>query len=128
MKIYRIENDDTQHGMWYRADGTFDPFIFRLTEGKSANLPMEFDPRYGKDGLRWISAGASVQQMQHWFSTRDAVELFQAGYRLFEFDAMQVIVEKYQVLFTREGVKARKEIPLNRVWNVPLDYREKVIL
>lgn len=128
MKIYRIENEETNHGMWYRNDATYDPFIFKLTEGKSAALPMEFHERYSKGGLRWISAGGSIEDMHHWFSDRDAVELFQAGYKLFEFEAAQYVVEEHQVLFTREGVKGKIEIPLKTIWGVGNNNKEVITL
>lgn len=127
-KIYRIENEISKHGMWYREDGTYDPFIFKLTEGISAGLPMGFDKRYSEGG-EWISAALNVEQMQYWFSRRDAIELFQAGYKLYEFEAAQYIKEEHQVLFTREGVKSKIEIPLSTIWtDIGKDIKEQIII
>lgn len=116
--LYRIENEETHHGMWYRYDGTFDPFIFRLTEGISKDLPMEFDERYGKDGVRWFSACDNREQMQSWFSSKDALELYEAGYRLYEFNVSTCIKEENQVLFPREAIVAKIEIPLDVMWDI----------
>lgn len=116
--IYRIENEDTEHGMWYRSDGTYDPFIFRLTEGKSRDLPMELDGRYGQQGLRWVSGGDTIEKMNHWFSPLDALELHKNGYKLFQFESVQFQLEEFQVIFTREGIISKQEIPLDVVWNL----------
>ncbi|MED1125171.1 hypothetical protein [Bacillus atrophaeus] len=118
MKIYRIENEETMHGMWYRLDGTYDPFIKRLTDGRSADLPMDFHPRYSQGGYKWFSGGKSIEQMAYWFSAQDALELHEAGYKLYEFEATQYIEEEFQTLFTREGVVSKREIPLETIWNM----------
>lgn len=128
MKIYRIENIETLHGMWYRDDGTYDPFIFKLTEGKSRNLPMGFHEKYSKGGMQWISGCGSKDMMQHWFSNKDAVELFQCGYRLYEMDSEQFIAEENQILFTREGISMKREIPLNTLWDVGKDVKNKIVI
>lgn len=127
MKIYRIENEDTMHGMWYRLDGTYDPFIMRLTEGKSKDLPMGFDKRYHEEG-KWFSGCGSIETMRHWFSTLDAFELYRNGYRLFEFQSNRFIDEDIQVLFTREGVTSKKEIPLETIWNINNLRKEQIRL
>ncbi|GEK57166.1 hypothetical protein CHL76_02405 [Marinococcus halophilus] len=116
--IYRIENEETMHGMWYRLDGTFDPFINRLTEGISKSLPMDFDERYSKGGRKWFSGCDNREQIQSWFSTKDAIELFKNGYRLFAFKSTQFVEEDVQTIFTREGIVEKHEIPLETLWNV----------
>ena len=116
--IYRIENPNTMHGMWYKLDGTWSPFIFNLTEGISRNLPMGFDARYSRGGKKWFSAGKSKDNMNQWFSPLDAIELATAGYKLFAFDSSEYVVEEHQVLFTREGVIRSEEIPLEILWDL----------
>lgn len=118
MKIYRIENDETNHGMWYRLDGTFDPFIMRLTEGVSKDLPMGFNERYRKDGFRWQSGAGSMEDMKFWFSALDALELFKNGYKLYEFESNQFMVVEHEIMFTREGILTRHEIPLDTIWDI----------
>lgn len=118
IKIYRIENPGTMHGMWYELDGTYNPFIKTLTEGKSKDLPMDYHERYAQGGLKWFSGCPSKELMQHWFSPLDAWELYQAGYRLYQFTSTQYIVEEYQVIFTREGIIDQLEIPLEQIWNI----------
>ena len=116
--IYRIENTETNHGMWYRLDGTYDPFIMTLTEGISRDLPMEKHPRYQKDNVAWFSAGKSIENMNQWFSPRDAQELHDAGYELFSFTVKEYQMEEHQCLFTRRGVLSSERIPLDFIWDL----------
>lgn len=118
ISIYRIENPQTMHGMWYDGEGNYNPFIFNLTEGISRDLPMDPHARYGSDGMRWYSAGKTRENMNEWFSPTDAVELQQAGYVLYEFTVSQYRMEEHQVLFTRQGIELQKEIPLSAVWDL----------
>lgn len=118
MKIYRIENESTNHGMWYKDDGTYDPFIMRLTEGKSKHLPMEFEERYSKGGVKWFSGCHSMELMKQWFSALDALELLQSGYKLYTIESNQFIEEEDQILFTREGIVHKHEIELDDIWDL----------
>lgn len=112
MIIYRIENKEKRNGMWYSEKGTYDPFIMKLTEGKSRELPMEYDTRYTKGGLNWYSGCHSIALLQQWFSKLDVQEMLQADYGLYKIKAKQFDVEDDQILFTQEGIAYRKEIGL----------------
>ena len=112
-KIFRIENPGTMNGMWYNENGEYDPFIFNLTEGISAHLPMEPDERYGDNGQRWFSGCKDFQQLQHWFSNRDVVELGEAGYKLYVFTSQDFKNEEFQTIFTREWVVEQVELDIN---------------
>lgn len=116
MTIWRIENQKTMHGMWYELSGEYNPFIFTLTEGISKNLPMDYNKRYHKDGKKWFSGCNNFEDMRSWFSIKDAYELKRAGYELYEFEATECVVEDNQVLFTREGLKSQKMIPIETIW------------
>lgn len=115
MIIYRLEHKVTSAGMWYRADGSFDPIICSLTDGISAGLPMEFDERYGAQEKRWLSGCPSIDVLRSWFSDRDVFELVDAGYGLFEFSVNEYVVEEMQTLFTREGIQSVKPLDWHSV-------------
>lgn len=117
LEIFRIENPDTNHGMWYDGDGNYNPFIFNLTEGVSRDLPMEHHIRYGFGGTRWFSGCQDVELMRHWFSKKDIEELLSSGYKLYKFESTEFVVEEFQVLFTRTGIITRTEIPSSTIWS-----------
>lgn len=116
-EIFRIENPDTMNGMWYNEKGEYDPFIFNLTEGISAHLPMEPDDRYGVNEQRWFSGCKDFQQLQHWFSNRDVIELGEAGYKLYRFRAQEFTNEEFQTIFTRRGILEQVELDINLLFN-----------
>lgn len=118
MKIYRIENPVSKHGMWYKEDGTFDPFIYKLTEGISKDLPMLFNPEHKEGGIDWCSAGSSIEQMNMWFSPLDALELMQNGYNLYEMQVTTFKKMEHEVLFSRDSIVSQVEIPLGLIWDI----------
>lgn len=118
MQLYRIENLETMQGMWYDKNGKFNPFIEQLTEGISKSLPMEEHERYGKDGFRWFSGCDNIEDMQVWFSSKDALELSESNYQLFMYTVNNFVKEENQVLFTREGIQDKKILRLEDVWNL----------
>lgn len=118
--IYRIENQKTNNGMWYKSNGEYAPFILNLTEGISKHLPMGFNPEHKEGGMDWCSAGISKEQMNLWFSARDALELYQSGYRLFEFEVENFKKKDFEVLFTRDSIIGQIELPLVAIWDINL--------
>lgn len=112
-EIFRIENQDTMNGMWYNDKGEYDPFIKTLTEGISADLPMEPHERYGQFDRRWFSGCVDFDLLKHWFSKRDIFELNEAGYKLYKFQSQEFQHEEFQTIFTREGILSQVEVDIN---------------
>lgn len=118
IKLYRIENLETMRGMWYDGEGKYNPFINQLTEGISKDLPMDEHERYGLNALRWFSGCDNISDMRSWFSSKDALELSQSNYQLFQYSVDMFVKEENQVLFTREGIKEKKILRLGDVWDI----------
>jgi len=118
IKIYRIEHEDTERSLWYRPDGTFDPFIEKLTEGKSRILPMDFDSKFYDFDTKWYSACYSVENMQQWFSDLDAYELMRSDYKLYEITAKDCRKQEHEIMFTQQGILFKEEIPIETIWNI----------
>jgi hypothetical protein len=115
--IYRIENPVTHHGMWYDANGNYDPVIKKLCpNGITKDIPMPFNNEHQKDGYKWYSAGKSIENMHQWFSSEDAQNLLNNGFKLFKFKVTMYQEKDMEILFCREGIIESKEIPLEDVW------------
>ena len=127
-KIYRIEHENTTRSLWYNPDGTFDPFIEKLTEGKTRACPMGFDSKFYDLGTTWFSACYSVSNMRQWFSDLDAFELTQNGYKLYEITARDCRKQEHEIIFTKEGILLKEEIPINTIWNVNKFSKESIII
>ena len=110
--LYRLENLESNQGLWYTTDGVFNPFIMKLTAAKSRDLPMGFDPMYSEGGA-WISACDSIPDMRNWFSRRDLDELGAAGYHLYEHDVHEYRQVPGHAIFLRERVIASRQIDVS---------------
>lgn len=110
IKIYRIENPQTKCGMWYNERGQYEPFVDKLTEGRSKHLPMPHDDSFRKNNLKWYSACRSIDQLIEWFSERDIYELVENGYRIYALEVSQYKIEENQVLYTKEGILTKTEL------------------
>lgn len=117
-KFYRIEHIDSTRSLWYKPDGTYDPFIEKLTEGKAKILPMGFDSTYSDYGTNWYSALYDVENAHYWFSDLDAYELMKNDYRLYEIVAKNIRKKEHELMFTQEGVMFKKEIPIQDIWDI----------
>jgi nicotinic acid mononucleotide adenylyltransferase len=112
MIIYRVENPDTEQGLWYRQDATFNPFIRQLTKAKCRDLPMEFDELYSAEGKAWYSGTDSIAQMQDWLPWQDLVELQHLGYGLYEYDVHEWKHVPGHIIYTREAIIASRQLPM----------------
>ena len=116
--VYRIENVEHMHGMWYDASGTFDPIIQGLCPNSLAkDLPMDYNPKHKMNKKDWYSAGKSVENMNYWFSRQDAETLLNNGFKLYKFVVTEFYEMEMECLFTREGVIEQTEIDIDEVWN-----------
>ena len=77
---------------------------------------MPLNPLHQKDGKIWQSAGKSIENMNQWFTSEDAKNLYNNGFKLFQFNVNMFQELEMEILFCREGVIDQKEIPLENVW------------
>lgn len=119
--IYRIEHPIDRNGMWYTENGILQKRIHILCpNGIAKDIPMPFNPLHQLNGKIWNSAGKSIDNMNQWFTAEDAINLYNNGFKLFEFlveDDMTQELEN-EILFCREGIIKQKEIPLEVVWKI----------
>lgn len=115
--VYRIENPEHMHGMWYDNNGDFDPIINKLCPNALAKeFPMPYNELQKKDGKDWYSSGKSIENMNQWFNRSDAENLLDNGFKLFKFVISEWQELEMEILFTREGVIEQDEININEVW------------
>lgn len=120
MKVYRVENQTGQHGLWRDFDGTINPLFGKLTVGKCKDMPMEDSDFYRQDGKRWFAATDTPEKLLAWFDVLDIVESEKLGYAVYEFDVGAVrTVSDYEVVFTRESINSCRSIDPGTIW---LDY------
>ena len=111
--LYRVENPISQQGLWYKTDGTFNPFIKTLTNALAKDLPMGFDAQFKVEGLDWVSACDNLPDMRNWFSTQDLMELDGRGYNLYEFTVNRYRAVNGHAVFAKEHVIEQNKIDLS---------------
>lgn len=117
-KIYRIEHPENMNGMWYTKNGVLRKQIHILCpHGIAKDLPMPLNLElHRKDGEIWNSAGKSIENMNEWFAPQDALNLYNNGFKLFQFEVSMFQELEHEILFCRKGIISQIEIPLENVW------------
>jgi hypothetical protein len=118
--VFRIENPEDKDGMWYDKNGVFRKTIHILCPNgiaKDFPMPLSLD-LHRKDGHIWQSAGKSIENMNQWFTADDAINLYNNGFKLFEFETSMFQELEMETLFCRDGIIRQREIPLETVWNI----------
>jgi hypothetical protein len=118
LTIFRIEHEVTKDGMWYNNNGIFTNKIQIICPDAIAkDLPMEFSEIYKAHNTIWQSAGKSIENMNEWFSKQDAINLYNAGLKLYELDVQNYIELEKEILFDRNSIINKKEISINKIWS-----------
>lgn len=119
-KVFRIEHPTDRDGMWYTKEGLLRKKIHILCpNGIAKDFPMPLNLElHRKGGHVWQSAGKSVENMNLWFTALDAINLYNNGFKLFEFETTMFQELDMEILFCRQGVIKQKEIPLESIWDI----------
>ena len=126
IKVYRVENEAEEKGLWRKFDGTWEPLFDMLTDGKCKDMPMEFSPLYSEGGKAWFASAPSKETLQEWFSRRDLVELLNAGFTISEFIVTNYKkVSDYEYIFTRDSILCRSYLGVEDIY--PTDFVGKSI-
>jgi len=126
--VYRIENPEDKDGMWYTKDGVLRKRIHILCpDGIAKDFPMPLNlEKHRKDGFIWQSAGKNIENMNEWFTTSDAINLYVKGFRLFKFETTMFQELEKEILFCRDGIIKQEQIPLETIWDIKA-YTRKLI-
>jgi hypothetical protein len=117
IKVYRVENEDKQKGLWRKFDGTWEPLFDMLTDGLCRDLPMEDSDLYRADGKQWFASAPSRETLQKWFSKRDLEELTAAGFTISEFEVTNYKkVSEFEYIFTRDSIINRAYLTVSDIY------------
>lgn len=126
MKVYRVENEAEQKGLWRKFDGTYEPLFDMLTDGQCRDLPMDDNPIYREGGKSWFASAPSKETLQKWFSKRDLEELVAKGFTISEFEVVGYRkVSDFEYIFTRDNIINRKYLEVSDIY--PEQNKQKFI-
>lgn len=117
IKVYRVENEKEQKGLWRKFDGTWEPLFDMLTDGQCKNMPMDDSPIYREGGKQWFASAPSKETLQKWFSKRDLEELTAKGFTISEFEvAGYKKISDFEYIFTRDSIISRTYLKVSDIY------------
>lgn len=126
-KVYRVENEAEQKGLWRKFDGTYQPLFDMLTDGQCKDLPMEDSPIYREGGKRWFASAPSKETLQKWFSKKDLEELVSKGFTISEFEVVGYKkVSDFEYIFTRDNIINRNYLEVSDIYPEQKDFAPKI--
>lgn len=117
IKVYRVENETEQKGLWRKFDGTWEPLFDMLTDGQCRNMPMDDNDIYHAEGLRWFASAPSTKTLQKWFSKKDLEELTAAGFTITEFTISRYkVLSEFEYIFPRECIITTRHLSVRDIY------------
>lgn len=118
VKVYRVENEKEQKGLWRKFDGTWEPLFDMLTDGQCKDMPMDDSPIYREGGKQWFASAPSKETLQKWFSKRDLEELTAKGFTISEFEVIgHKKVSDFEYIFTRDNIISRTYLKVSDIYS-----------
>ena len=114
--LYRLEAVDPKNGLWYNEKCDLVWGIGKLPECKTKDLPMDYDERYHKDGKNWHSSCSRKEDLSHWYSLQDALDLIANGFVFTRYLATEYVEYEQETTFIKETALAREVLDITDIW------------
>lgn len=116
--VYRLESTSLDNGLWYNSNNEYVWGIGKLPDCKTKDLPMEWDERYHKDGKNWNSSCSNKEDLMHWYSLQDALDLIEKGFVFTRYLATEYVEYELETTFIKDTSLAREVIDIKELFNV----------
>lgn len=114
--LYRLESATPEKGLWYNSFNEYVWNIGELADCQTKDLPMDYDPRYQKDGRNWFSSCSHKEDLAHWYSLEDALNLIANGFVFTKYLATEYVEYENETTFIKETALARVELDIRDIW------------
>lgn len=114
--LYRLESTNPNKGLWYNMNNELVWSIGELADCQTKNLPMDYDPRYHKDGRNWFSSCSNKEDLAHWYSLTDALALIQKGFVFTRYLATEYVEYENETTFIKDTALCREEIDIRDIF------------
>lgn len=110
--LWRLESVSPDNGLWYnsQSEWCFATGIGAIPDCKTKTLPMDYDPRYHKDGKCWFSSCSHKEDLLHWYSLEDAKRLIANGFVFTRYLAVDYVEYPLETTFLKETALKREVI------------------
>ena len=116
--LYRLEAVNPENGLWYNSKGQLVWDIGKLENCKTKDLPMDYDERYHKDGRLWYSSCSRKEDLSHWYSLQDALDLITNGFVFTRYLATEYVEYDMETTFIKETSLAREVLNIGDIMTV----------
>ena len=114
--LYRLESTNPANGLWYDAEGNYVWGIGNLPDCQTKDLPMGYDERYKKDGRDWYSSCSNKEDLTHWYSLQDALNLIKNGFVFKRYLATEYVEYPLETTFIKESCLASEVIDIEELF------------
>ena len=114
--LYRLEATSPENGLWYNQNNELVFGIGKLPDCKTKNLPMGYDERYHKDGKNWFSSCSHKEDLSHWYSLQDALNLIKAGFVFTRYLAVDYVEYEMETTFLKDTALKREILNIEDIW------------
>lgn len=116
--LYRLEATSPENGLWYNQKNELVFGIGKLPNCKTKELPMGYDERYHKDGRNWFSSCSRKEDLSHWYSLEDALELLKSGFVFTRYLAVDYVEYELETTFLKDTALKREVLNIEDIWEV----------
>jgi hypothetical protein len=114
--LYRLESISPKNGLWYNQNNELVFGIGKLPDCKTKDLPMGYDERYHKDGKNWFSSCSHKEDLSHWYSLQDALNLIKAGFVFTRYLAVDYVEYEMETTFLKDTALKREILNIEDIW------------
>ena len=114
--LYRLESTTPDNGLWYNAKSEWVWGIGKLPDCQTKDLPMDYDPRYHKDGRDWYSSCSRKEDLMHWYSVNDAENLLVNGFAFRRYLATEYVEYELETTFIKDTCLAFEDISIQELF------------
>lgn len=113
--LYRLESIDSSNGLWYNTYGNYCWGIGDIEGCDTKYLPMDYDQRYQKDGRSWYSSCSNIDDLSHWYSYNDALQLMNNGFKFRKYLATEYVEYPLETTFIKESCICYRDLSHNEI-------------
>ena len=115
--LYRLESKTPDNGLWYNLHNEFVWGINKIKNCSTKNLAMDYDARYHKDGRNWFSSCSKKEDLMHWYSLQNALDLINNGFVFTKYLATEYVEYEFETTFIKDSCLKREEINIEELFN-----------
>ena len=115
--LYRLESRSPDNGLWYNLNNEFVWGINKIKNCSTKDLAMDYDSRYHKGGKNWFSSCSKKEDLLHWYSLQNALDLINDGFVFARYLATEYVEYDFETTFIKDSCLAREEINIEKLFN-----------